>query len=224
MNEEALDTPELERGRFSVLIANVGEGWGGGESTWVCGGNRHRGSGSSHRNTLAWCPAHHGYREEHSIQLKAKHFSSVLRSSLTPVEINWHPKTQSWTCSPSGEGVVTIKWTYASHATAIWACRALPTVSNCQRQICFKKVKKALFLWAVSHAAGKVRKAFDYCGEKPFEPLLIVSTETGHPSSELKCLVGWPAPETTELPTWNVFIDIKFGPRVSGMVPLQRSL
>lgn len=30
MNEEALDTPELERGRFSVLIANVGEAEGAG--------------------------------------------------------------------------------------------------------------------------------------------------------------------------------------------------
>lgn len=36
----------------------------------------------------------------------------------------------------------------------------------------------------------KVRKASDPCGERPFEPFLIVPSEMGHPSSELKCLVG----------------------------------
>lgn len=63
-----------------------------------------------------------------------------------------------------------------------------------------QKPVKALFLWAVSQSGEKERKASDPRGERPFEPFLIVPSEMGHSSSELKCLVGWPAPETKERP------------------------
>lgn len=39
--------------------------------------------------------------------------------------------------------------------------------------------------------------------ERPGEHFLIVPSERQHPSSELKCLVSWPAPETEERSAWR---------------------
>lgn len=102
-------------------------------------------------------------------------------------------------------------WTHAATRSTVW-CTS-------------RKIKLTHhFCWAFSQARGKrtnERKASDPRGEGPFEPFLIVLSEKGHPSSELKCLVGWPAPETKLWPTSCVFIDNGFGQKVSEPVLLQ---
>ena len=98
--------------------------------------------------------------------------------------------------------------------------QSAPPKEGCVSSRTKTRKKKALFLWAVSQAGEKVRKTCDSCGERAFKSFLIVPSEMGHPSSELKCLVGWPAPETKELPTWYVFIDNRFGQGLSEMVLL----
>lgn len=79
-----------------------------------------------------------------------------------------------------------------NHCLSMQALSASPAKMDvCQRgQKPPDKKKTALFLQAVSQAGETVRKASDPCGERPFEPFLIVPSEMGHPSSELKCLVG----------------------------------